>query len=165
MFNEPPGRGKSFPVPNSNSPGCSIILQISSRHCYGSLPAMRIAALRPELSYRRGSHRHRARQCPCDRSDQMYWLQRPHRTVWNPYKNKSSKCDLCVDAPFWSKKGGPDGEPACVTSCPAKALKIVHEAPPQEDVAGYDVNLAPPMPKMPFRKPGTPIAKEPAPKS
>jgi Fe-S-cluster-containing dehydrogenase component len=91
--------------------------------------------------------------------------QRPHRTVWNPYKNKSSKCDLCVDAPFWSKKGGPDGEPACVTSCPAKALKIVHEAPPQEDVAGYDVNLAPPMPKMPFRKPGTPIAKEPAPKS
>jgi protein NrfC len=87
--------------------------------------------------------------------------QRPHRTVWNPYKNKSSKCDLCIDAPFWSKKGGPDGEPACVTSCPAKALKIVHEAPPQEDVSGYDVNLAPPMPKTPSRKPGTPTAKEP----
>jgi protein NrfC len=80
--------------------------------------------------------------------------QRPHRTVWNPYKNKSSKCDLCVDAPFWSKKGGPDGEPACVTICPAKALMIVHEAPPQEDVAGYDVNLAPP-----------PAAKQPASKS
>jgi protein NrfC len=87
--------------------------------------------------------------------------QRPHRTVWNPYKNKSSKCDLCIDAPFWSKKGGPDGEPACVTICPAKALKIVHEAPPQEDVSGYDVNLAPPMPKTPSRKRGTPTAKEP----
>jgi protein NrfC len=91
--------------------------------------------------------------------------QRPHRTVWNPYIKKSSKCDLCIDAPHWSKKGGPDGEPACVTSCPAKALKIVHEAPPQEDVSGYDVNLAPTMPKMPFRKPGTPAAKQPAPKS
>jgi Fe-S-cluster-containing dehydrogenase component len=69
--------------------------------------------------------------------------QRPHRTVWNPYKNKSSKCDLCIDAPQWSKKGGPDGEPACVTICPAKALKLVKDAPPQEDVSGYDVNLAP----------------------
>jgi protein NrfC len=69
--------------------------------------------------------------------------QRPHRTVWNPYKNKSSKCDLCIDAPFWSRKGGPNGEPACVTICPAKALKIVHNAPSQEDVSGYDVNLTP----------------------
>ena len=91
--------------------------------------------------------------------------QRPHRTVWNPFKNKSSKCDLCVDAPYWSKKGGPSGDPACVTICPSKALKLVHEAPPQEDVAGYDVNLAPPLPNMPKRKPGTPIAKEPAAKS
>ena len=69
--------------------------------------------------------------------------QRPHRTVWNPYKNKSSKCDLCIDAPQWSKKGGPDGEPVCVTICPAKALKLVKDAPPQEDVSGYDVNLVP----------------------
>jgi protein NrfC len=91
--------------------------------------------------------------------------QRPHRTVWNPYKKKSSKCDLCIDAPFWSKKGGPDGEPACVSSCPAKALKIVHEAPPQEDVSGYDVNLASATPKMPFRNPGTPTVKQSAPKS
>jgi protein NrfC len=81
--------------------------------------------------------------------------QRPHRTVWNPFKNKSSKCDLCIDAPYWSKKGGPDGEQACVTICPAKALKLVHEAPSQEDVAGYDVNLAPP----------PPTAKKPASKS
>jgi protein NrfC len=92
--------------------------------------------------------------------------QRPHRTVWNPFKNKSSKCDLCLDAPHWSKKGGPDGEPACVSICPSKALKVVHEAPPQEDVSGYDVNLAPAMPKMPQRKPGTPMGKQqPAPKS
>ncbi len=91
--------------------------------------------------------------------------QRPHRTVWNPYINRSSKCDLCIDAPHWSKKGGPDGEPACVTGCPAKALKIVKEAPPQEDVAGYDVDLVPPRPKMPIRKPGTPMGKQPAPKS
>lgn len=90
--------------------------------------------------------------------------QRPHRTVWNPYKNKSSKCDLCIDAPYWSKKGGPDGEPACVTGCPAKALKVVKDAPPQEDVSGYDVNLAPATRTMPQRKPGTPIAK-PAAKS
>ena len=54
---------------------------------------------------------------------------------------------MCTDAPYWSKKGGPDGEPACVTSCPARALKLVKETPSQEDVNGYDVNLAPPAPK------------------
>jgi len=81
--------------------------------------------------------------------------QRPHRTIWNPFKNKSSKCDLCIDAPHWSKKGGPEGEPACVTICPSKALKLVHEAPPQEDVSGYDINLAPPTPKTPQSKPGS----------
>ncbi|HTY61934.1 MAG TPA: 4Fe-4S dicluster domain-containing protein [Acidobacteriota bacterium] len=91
--------------------------------------------------------------------------QRPHRTVWNPYKKKSSKCDLCIDAPFWSKKGGPGGEPACVAGCPAHALKLVAEPPPQEDVAGYDVNLDQPRPKMPPRVPGTPMGKQPASKS
>jgi protein NrfC len=84
----------------------------------------------------------------CKRCIQMC-PQRPHRTVWNPYINRSSKCDLCIDAPFWSRTGGPDGEPACVTSCPATALKIVHEAPSQEDVSGYDVNLVPATPKQP----------------
>lgn len=82
----------------------------------------------------------------------QYCPQRPRRTVWNPYKKKSSKCDLCLDAPFWGRKGGPDGEPACVTICPAKALKLVHEAPPQEDVSGYDVNLAPAPPSGPAPK-------------
>jgi len=93
--------------------------------------------------------------------------QRPHRTVWNPYLHKSSKCDLCVDAPYWSKTGGPDGEPACVTICPSRALKLVHDTPPQADVAGYDVNLAPPPPPPgPPRRPGTPPpAPQAAPKS
>jgi protein NrfC len=67
--------------------------------------------------------------------------QRPHRTVWNPAKKKSSKCDLCANAPFWSKQGGPGGNQACVTICPAKALKLVKEPPSQTDVAGYDINL------------------------
>lgn len=70
--------------------------------------------------------------------------QRPHRTVWNPAKRKSTKCDLCVHAPYRSSKGGPEGTQACVEICPAKALKLVKEAPSQTDVAGYDVNLAPP---------------------
>jgi protein NrfC len=69
--------------------------------------------------------------------------QRPHRTVWNPAKKKSTKCDLCADAPFWSKQGGPGGSQACIESCTVKALKLVKEAPSQKDVSGYDVNLAP----------------------
>jgi protein NrfC len=69
--------------------------------------------------------------------------QRPHRTVWNPVKKKSTKCDLCADAPYWSQKGGPEGKQACVETCPVKALKLVAEAPPQQDINGYDVNLAP----------------------
>jgi protein NrfC len=69
--------------------------------------------------------------------------QRPHRTIWNPVKHKSAKCDLCTDAPYWSQKGGPTGKQACIESCVPKALKLVAEAPPQQDVNGYDVNLAP----------------------
>jgi protein NrfC len=81
--------------------------------------------------------------------------QRPHRTVWNPVKKKSAKCDLCVDAPYWSQKGGPDGKQACVETCPVKALKLVAEAPSQQDIDGYDVNLAPP----PKQFPAKPAAK------
>jgi protein NrfC len=72
--------------------------------------------------------------------------QRPHRTVWNPEKEISMKCDLCLNTPHWSRKGGPDGEQACVSVCPSKALKLVHEPPPQMDVMGYDVDMAPPPP-------------------
>jgi protein NrfC len=69
--------------------------------------------------------------------------QRPHRTVWNPAKRKSAKCDLCADAPYWNEKGGPDGKQACVETCAVKALKLVAEAPSQQDINGYDINLAP----------------------
>jgi protein NrfC len=86
--------------------------------------------------------------------------QRPHRTIWNSAKNKSAKCDLCADAPFWSQKGGPEGKQACIETCAAKALKLVKEAPPQLDIAGYDVNLAPP-PRT-FPKMAPPPAPKPA---
>jgi len=78
--------------------------------------------------------------------------QRPHRTVWNPTAKKSTKCDLCATAQYWSKPGGPQGQQACVSVCPAKALKLVQDPPPQTDIAGYDVNLAPP----PVAKPAFP---------
>jgi protein NrfC len=73
--------------------------------------------------------------------------QRPHRTVWNPVKKKSTKCDLCADAPYWSQKGGPTGKQACIESCPVKAIKLVAETPSQTDVSGYDVTLAQAAPK------------------
>ncbi len=78
----------------------------------------------------------------------------PHRTVWNPAANKSAKCDLCANAPYFSKKGGPAGSQACVIACPMGALKLVAELPSQTDISGYDVNLAPP-PK-PKTNPGSP---------
>jgi protein NrfC len=84
--------------------------------------------------------------------------QRPHRTIWNSAKKKSTKCDLCADAPYWSQKGGPDGKQACIETCAAKALKLVSEAPPQSDISGYDVNLAPPPKTSPKMRP------KPAPK-
>jgi protein NrfC len=68
---------------------------------------------------------------------------RPHRTIWNPEKRKSTKCDLCAEAPYWDEQGGPSGKQACVEICPAKAIRLVKEAPSQLDVAGYDINLAP----------------------
>jgi len=67
--------------------------------------------------------------------------QQPHRTVWNHAEKKSSKCDLCLDTPFWNEKGGPLGKQACVESCPMKAIKFVAETPNQEETDGYDVNL------------------------
>ncbi len=72
--------------------------------------------------------------------------QRPHRPVWNPYKDIAMKCDLCIDTPFRDEKGGPDGTQACVQNCPVKALKLVHEPPSQRDINGYDVDMAPPPP-------------------
>ncbi len=67
--------------------------------------------------------------------------QQPHRPVWNHAIGKSSKCDLCIDTPYWSETGGPVGKQACVESCPMKAIKFVAEAPDQQQTEGYDVNL------------------------
>jgi ferredoxin len=56
---------------------------------------------------------------------------------------KSMKCDLCANAPYFGKKGGPLGQQACVSVCPAEALKLVASLPAQRDNSGYDLNLAP----------------------
>ncbi len=69
--------------------------------------------------------------------------QQPHRTVWVLLDGvgKSSKCDLCIDTPYWNEKGGPGGKQACVESCPMMAIRFVSKTPDQEETDGYDVNL------------------------
>lgn len=85
----------------------------------------------------------------------------PHRPIWNAKAKKATKCDMCVDTPYYNKKGGPGGTQACVEVCPANAVKLVAELPAQMDISGYDRDLQPPrkaMPKMAFPK-GKPGAK------
>lgn len=82
----------------------------------------------------------------------------PHRTIFNVESNKSTKCDLCANAPYFSKKGGAFGDQACVTTCPAGALKLVASLPSQKDNRGYDLNLAQPS------EPTQPAGSSPAPK-
>ncbi len=65
----------------------------------------------------------------------------PHRTVWNPEINKASKCDLCINTPYWNEKGGPGGKQACVSVCTMDCLKVVTTTPSQSDTSGYEVNL------------------------
>ena len=69
--------------------------------------------------------------------------QQPHRPVWVVIdgKGKSSKCDLCIDTPYWNEKGGPGGKQACVETCPMMAIKFVAVMPEQKETEGYDVNL------------------------
>jgi protein NrfC len=69
--------------------------------------------------------------------------QQPHRTVWVMVdgRGKSSKCDLCLDSPYWDETGGPGGKQACVESCPVAAIKFVERTPLQKETDGYDVNL------------------------
>jgi protein NrfC len=62
----------------------------------------------------------------------------PHRTVWNAEKKKAAKCDLCINAPYWSQKGGPTGQQACVAACAMKAISLVKSAPKQ-----YEMDLKP----------------------
>jgi protein NrfC len=85
----------------------------------------------------------------------------PHRPIWNPAAKKATKCDLCVDTPYYNKKGGPGASQACVEVCPANAIAFVAEPPSQTDISGYDRNLQPPPeaePNFPFPK-GAPGAK------
>ena len=67
--------------------------------------------------------------------------QQPHRTIWNPETKKASKCDLCLNAPYWGEKGGPAGKQACVELCPMNAIKFVPGTPLQEGNEGYEVDL------------------------
>ena len=69
--------------------------------------------------------------------------QQPHRPVWVVIdgRGKSSKCDLCLDTPYWNETGGPGGKQACVEACPMMAIKFVATMPDQEETEGYDVNL------------------------
>ena len=69
--------------------------------------------------------------------------QQPHRPVWVVIdgKGKSSKCDLCLDTPYWNETGGPGGKQACVETCPMMAIKFVAVMPEQKETEGYDVNL------------------------
>lgn len=67
--------------------------------------------------------------------------QQPHRTIWNPETKKSTKCDLCLNTPYWGEKGGPNGKQACVELCPMNAIKFVSKVPSQQGDEGYEVNL------------------------
>ena len=67
--------------------------------------------------------------------------QQPHRTIWNHIKGVATKCDLCIDTPYWNEKGGIKGKQACVESCPMHAIKFVEAVPTQKETEGYDVNL------------------------
>jgi protein NrfC len=86
----------------------------------------------------------------------------PHRTIWNPEINKATKCDMCVNTPYFNKKGGPGASQACVLACPVGAIKMVAELPSQADISGYDVNLAPPPKPKPTFPPGAAPGAKPS---
>ena len=67
--------------------------------------------------------------------------QTPHRTIWNPETELSSKCDLCINAKYLGEEGGPGGRQACVSVCPMFAIQFTSTMPDQKGDAGYDVNL------------------------
>jgi len=85
----------------------------------------------------------------------------PHRPVFNVARQKSTKCDLCANAPYFSKKGGPSGAQACITTCPVGALKLVAALPQQEDNRGYDLNFAPAPPPVVRQESSAPRATPP----
>ena len=36
----------------------------------------------------------------------------------------SESCDLCLDTPYWSERGGVDGKQACVEVCPLGVVRL-----------------------------------------
>jgi protein NrfC len=65
----------------------------------------------------------------------------PSRIQWDPYLQKSQKCDLCVDTPYLDEKGGPGGTQACVKVCPVNAISLTTKMPDQGSDESYNVNL------------------------
>jgi protein NrfC len=65
----------------------------------------------------------------------------PSRIIWAHEKKVATKCDLCLDTPYWNQVGGPDGKQICVEICPMRAIRLVKEVPKQKGDAGYNVNL------------------------
>jgi protein NrfC len=55
----------------------------------------------------------------------------PHMPIWNAEKKVATKCDLCINTPYWNEQGGPDGKQACVEVCPMKVIKLVKKVPAQ----------------------------------
>ena len=53
----------------------------------------------------------------------------------------SESCDLCLDAPYWSERGGVDGKQACVEACPVGAVRLSAEIPANIEGGGGEVNF------------------------
>jgi protein NrfC len=62
----------------------------------------------------------------------------PRMIIWHEGKAVTMKCDLCLNAPYWSETGGPNGKQACVEICPMGAISLTGNA--SED-AEDDVTL------------------------
>lgn len=65
----------------------------------------------------------------------------PKMAIWNHEKNVAMKCDLCLNAPYWSEQGGPEGKQACVEVCPVDAIKLVQRVPKKLEAVRNEVNL------------------------
>ena len=50
-------------------------------------------------------------------------------------------CDLCLDTPYWSEKGGVDGKQACVEVCPVGAVRLSTETPGNLEDREEEVNF------------------------
>lgn len=61
----------------------------------------------------------------------------PSRIIWNSEKQKSRKCDLCKDTPFWNEKE----KLACIEICPTGTLMFSSKPPSPPGYKGYIVNL------------------------